>query len=104
MNKTLKQLRKSQNKTLIQVSKDTGISISLLSRLENFKVPYTNKSLKILEKYYNSKIENENFNIYLTDNEKERLLEENLNLREENHKLKELLQEICLKISNICYD
>ena len=51
--KRLKQLREKNNKTLKQVYKDTGISISNLSEVENGIHGCNAETLRILAKYYN---------------------------------------------------
>ena len=108
--KNLINLRNNYNLTLKEVSNATGLSISMLSKLENGKIAMSPKSAKILSNFYN--IELTPSRIIMTyDNSfplkdhhyksiNKVLKNENCKLKEENEKLKKIINKIKTEISD----
>lgn len=106
----LKPLRLSLSKTLKDVSIDTGLDISTLSKLENGQISITKRTCSILNPYFHLKllpykavVRYEEFDYKKSPQYKvlnEELKEKNIKLEKENV----LLKAVINKISNIVID
>ena len=66
-----KEARKQKGITLDELSKDTGLSISLLSKIENGKTTMTERAKQILDDYYNNDITTTSYTMHLQEENKQ---------------------------------
>lgn len=68
---TAKEARKQKGITLAELSKDTGLSISLLSKIENGKTTMTEQSKQILDGYFKNDITTTSYTMRLQEENKQ---------------------------------